>query len=199
VKYFFIVIIVFHFSNVQACACCGIDNTWGTHKIKYGDYPTSIVKDLTYKSGSLDDGPIGELFLEVNDTKFSQKSIIFNSKNGPVQFDFEAIVEHKELDMTFVVNEDYKMTDEAKIYHEFIFNGVITISDEIRKMIGAENLPVVHHGKFIIQGVGNSCIQDGTFKKWLLKIDGHPVFTLHGLIAEKQLTQTKDFIQKTGQ
>lgn len=179
-------------SPVQACACCGLDNTWGQHTSPISDYTGSVLLGFNLQSGLFDDAPAYEKDYEVKAVQKQPGKFVFRTDAGDIEFNYADSTEHRMMDITFVTNKNYKYSDNADIYHELILRGQLVLPDIILKQhksdLPSDSLRKSSNATMVFQGYGNACIEGQEFKKWLIKIDDRRInFQGSGLIKPNLL------------
>lgn len=175
---------------VQACACCGLDNTWGQYTSPVSDYTGSVLLGLNLQSGVFDDAPAYEKDYEVKAVQKKSGKFVFQTDAGDIVFNYGGSMEHRVVDITFVTNKNYKYSDNADIYHELLLQGQLVIPDKILKEHQADlpsnSLRKSLNATMVFQGYGNACIEGPEFKKWLIKTDDRRInFQGSGLIKPR--------------
>ncbi len=108
-----------------------------------------------------------DLSIDILRVQRKNRSYEFKTKQGVFTFKFKPRIIQKEIDITFITQAKYKLSDEANIYRSFIYTGKLIYPNALAKQLKVKTLKA----KLIIQGIGNACVQKEDFKKWLLKPD----------------------------
>lgn len=108
---------------------------------------------------------------------------IFETEIGDIIFSFNKKISHKISDITFITNKDYRYDNVADIYREFVLSGTLNFPQSIIDRAKIENLSPSQHAKMVFQGLGNMCVNESDFKKWLIKIE-NVNFTGSGRVKE---------------
>lgn len=147
---------------------------------------------LNLKNGLFDDAPAYVKDYEIKSVQKKPGEFIFHTNSGNITFSYRDSVEHRMKDITFLINKNYKYSDNADIYHELILKGKLIISDGVLKAHESDRpsypLQKSLNATMIFQGFGNSCIEGPEFKKWLIKLDEDKVnFQGYGLIIPTEI------------
>lgn len=183
----FVVPLLLLASNVAlACACCGIDNEWHQSEGPANGYFGEIIQAVEITSGSFDDAPAYVGSVDVQQAINDKSRITFVTTKGDVVLNYSGAVQHNASDITFITNQDYRYTDDAEIYHEIILTGILLLPPALVSEFPDSNLEDAIAVKMILQGLGNGCMVDGTFTKWLIKpVDNDILFTGSGKLGVK--------------
>jgi hypothetical protein len=163
---------LFYSGATLACACCGADGTWNESISKYPNFPANIIESLALDNGVLNDGLRGDFSLSIEKVKLIENQYIFFTKNGYFVFTFDNEIVHRESNIEFITNPESIPSNKANIYHEIILSGTLDVSPLIVKNATTAKIGLSGKAKMIFQGLGNKCLQQSDFRKWLIKVEG---------------------------
>lgn len=167
-----LLLIISLYSNLAlSCACCGLDDTWNESTVEYPNYPLDIVPKLELIDGYFDDSMRAEYWIEIKSIELVNNRYILRTDLGDIIFVFNKESNYKEADITFITNKDYRSSNVADIYREIILTGTLTFPQSIIDKAKVENLQLTQDAKLILQGIGNMCIDEDDFQKWIIKVE----------------------------
>lgn len=146
----------------SACACCGIDDSWGVESVAPNSYGSDVVSRLRLGPGRFRISDDNEW--SISGIERAGNSLVFRSEIGAFKFSPRGLPEHRIVDVTFITQPQYQLVDSADIYHELILTGVLMLPTRALKHFGRTNLDAT----LVLRGLGNMCWGVGTFSHWLI-------------------------------
>lgn len=151
-----------------ACTCCGADDWRRVVSISPNSYEADLVSQLQLGPGLFRTSDVDEW--SISSVERGDSSFVFHSEVGDFHFRPRALPEHRAVDITFITQPQYQLTDVADIYHEIILAGVLEMPDLAAKHLGQQTLDVT----VVLRGVGNMCLGTETIERWLINSSETP-------------------------